>query len=896
MEPPPETSSSSSSSRRRVSLPASASSQPLFFKPSPPPPSSSSSSSTATSLSNPTNHPAPSTFHLLPSTSASTSSALPPSTRMFAAPPSSSTSRLHQRAKSSGYGGIQGGQGANTLSRSISSSGAPGPSTSTLLPPLAPQLPASATPLQPDQKRTRKKWSEEETKQLVEGCNKWGVGSWRAILDDPTLTFEDRTAVDLKDRFRTYFPIAYHQLYPGAKTHIPATTATDPKRDELGLKLEKKEVKKKRPFTASEDLALKAGFDQHGAAWAKICKDSIFQGRKSIDLRDRFRNVFPELYSKAGFKPRLTRAKTTPVPNTVDGSGSLSDFGPAPTPSSASSSSGRRASSAYGFTSGPPSRSSTTATSPLPLLGPPPSRSIKGSSSSVDRRRSASVVESSEPSSSNRPRRPITARRASFSNTSTAAHPYLPAPTSASTPSGTSSSYLYHPPSTPSSSSFSFSYPNPTRLAGPSTSSPRPHYHPQPDLFPSPPSSLPPHPQPSDLIPHRSWSSPNTSNASTQERQPNVFTSPPTTKHSDDHLWLAGGGAGSNFISDEQHTLGGSSSTSSWLPSHYGLPEDFGSDLGGGPGLPWPSASDSGAQDGDYCISETGSSATTPAPNTSVFKFTHHPTAGDLIYSSNARGPTLFNLDHLTLPAMGMDLASMMFPPNYADTSGSSFDVDLDLDLDLMSDGGESAASMRLAASKMQIGQQHQHHQHHHHSYSDSQSLSSFHHHPNPPAPSSHQSEPNLAFYNGPSTSSPAPFSITQSHPFEPPPAALLSSSSSSRHPQPLQPPPPLTHSSSTASETYHPLDWPSSSSSFDYNLAPPSSNSSRVPPAWSTPAAFGTTQDDINLDSSGGEGMDRKRKRVASRVGGAEESGLHWLDLSMFGGEGGGGSVGGTN
>jgi len=57
------------------------------------------------------------------------------------------------------------------------------------------------------------------------------------------------------------------KLYPGAKTHIPATaTATvDPKREELGLKLEKKDVKKKRPFSASEDLALKEGFDQVSA-------------------------------------------------------------------------------------------------------------------------------------------------------------------------------------------------------------------------------------------------------------------------------------------------------------------------------------------------------------------------------------------------------------------------------------------------------------------------------------------------------------------------------------------------------------------------------------------------------------------------------------------------------
>ena len=65
------------------------------------------------------------------------------------------------------------------------------------------------------QKKQRKKWSEEETQMLVTGCNtvrpllsssatltsfQWGVGNWKAILKDPKLTFDNRSPVDLKDR------------------------------------------------------------------------------------------------------------------------------------------------------------------------------------------------------------------------------------------------------------------------------------------------------------------------------------------------------------------------------------------------------------------------------------------------------------------------------------------------------------------------------------------------------------------------------------------------------------------------------------------------------------------------------------------------------------------------
>ncbi|KAJ2647399.1 hypothetical protein GGH99_007971, partial [Coemansia sp. RSA 1285] len=52
-------------------------------------------------------------------------------------------------------------------------------------------------------RRAARKWSEEETENLLQGCSKYGVGAWKKILDDPRFTFNNRTSVDLKDRFRT---------------------------------------------------------------------------------------------------------------------------------------------------------------------------------------------------------------------------------------------------------------------------------------------------------------------------------------------------------------------------------------------------------------------------------------------------------------------------------------------------------------------------------------------------------------------------------------------------------------------------------------------------------------------------------------------------------------------
>ena len=49
--------------------------------------------------------------------------------------------------------------------------------------------------------RPRQKWTEQETKQLMEGVGIYGSGKWKKILLHPDFTFQPgRTAVDLKDR------------------------------------------------------------------------------------------------------------------------------------------------------------------------------------------------------------------------------------------------------------------------------------------------------------------------------------------------------------------------------------------------------------------------------------------------------------------------------------------------------------------------------------------------------------------------------------------------------------------------------------------------------------------------------------------------------------------------
>lgn len=194
-------------------------------------------------------------------------------------------------------------------------------------------------------RRIRLTWTPDETQALIQGCRIHGVGNWKKILTDPSLKFNSRTAVDLKDRFRTSFPEEYSRLYPNAKTHRfksktktvppddqaaaaaavaavatgdvppppseasqdPATALANVSNDRgLGENLVKINRKERRAFTKEEDEQLLKGFQKHGPCWSKIQKDHSLNlfNRRSTDLRDRFRNRFPEKYTEAGYKGR----------------------------------------------------------------------------------------------------------------------------------------------------------------------------------------------------------------------------------------------------------------------------------------------------------------------------------------------------------------------------------------------------------------------------------------------------------------------------------------------------------------------------------------------------------------------------------------------------------------
>ncbi|POW14779.1 hypothetical protein PSHT_00146 [Puccinia striiformis] len=152
----------------------------------------------------------------------------------------------------------------------------------------------------------RNKWTHEETQALVRGCNKW-----KAIRDsEPELS--KRSPGDLKDRFRTYFPDAYRKHYPNAKTHISSRVRSvdsngNPLFGESAIRRERKQ------FSVEEDAALKRGYVQFGTAWSSIQKDPVLANRKATDLRDRFRNAFPEIYAAAGYKPRSRKASGSNV-------------------------------------------------------------------------------------------------------------------------------------------------------------------------------------------------------------------------------------------------------------------------------------------------------------------------------------------------------------------------------------------------------------------------------------------------------------------------------------------------------------------------------------------------------------------------------------------------------
>ncbi|RKF83931.1 MYB DNA-binding domain containing protein [Golovinomyces cichoracearum] len=187
----------------------------------------------------------------------------------------------------------------------------------------------------------RKKWTEEETNSLLLGVHKHGVGCWADILSDPFFVFNGRSSSDLKDRWRTCCPNELRKkISSGIKETTKGTTVksrsslnldkiivqdeschilSDQKEIDSPLQQKKRSHRKKledlfklgiegpirqssrrerRQFTEEEDRSILDGYKIYGPAWSKIQKDPRLnlQSRQPTDLRDRFRNKFPEKF------------------------------------------------------------------------------------------------------------------------------------------------------------------------------------------------------------------------------------------------------------------------------------------------------------------------------------------------------------------------------------------------------------------------------------------------------------------------------------------------------------------------------------------------------------------------------------------------------------------------
>ncbi|KAH8882701.1 hypothetical protein GQ53DRAFT_629965, partial [Thozetella sp. PMI_491] len=207
--------------------------------------------------------------------------------------------------------------------------------------------------------KPRRKWSEEETNHLLLGVSKHGVGKWTTILEDPEFKFNDRSAGDLKDRFRTCCPdelrksaskgfgkdaldvddgeisspspskakpvkgphledlLAEPDMVSGkSNAKKPSSKDGDAPRqrrsrahrkkiedlEELGITgpFKKSDRRQRRPFSEQDDKEILEGLDVYGPQWTKIQRDPNYHlsSRQPTDLRDRVRNKYPEIYAR----------------------------------------------------------------------------------------------------------------------------------------------------------------------------------------------------------------------------------------------------------------------------------------------------------------------------------------------------------------------------------------------------------------------------------------------------------------------------------------------------------------------------------------------------------------------------------------------------------------------
>lgn len=190
--------------------------------------------------------------------------------------------------------------------------------------------------------KRRNRWSEDETNNLLLGVHKYGVGKWTDILEDPAFSFNNRSGVDLKDRFRTCCPDEMRGASRNSRNHntmpktnpsfetfmlgideeadvtLPNTTSSQfmnpvPKPrahrkkvtdlQQLGIQgpFKQSDRRERRPFSDQDDREIDQGYALYGPAWTRIQRDPQFnlQSRQPTDLRDRFRNRYPEKFRSA---------------------------------------------------------------------------------------------------------------------------------------------------------------------------------------------------------------------------------------------------------------------------------------------------------------------------------------------------------------------------------------------------------------------------------------------------------------------------------------------------------------------------------------------------------------------------------------------------------------------
>ncbi|KAJ2443127.1 hypothetical protein GGF42_006741, partial [Coemansia sp. RSA 2424] len=202
------------------------------------------------------------------------------------------------------------------------------PSGATTTPPIQPPHSAEA-------RRAARKWSDEETDNLLQGCTKYGVGAWKKILDDPAFTFNSRTSVDLKDRFRTIraqeCAHSPHSKTAGGSSGGGGGGSGGGKKNSSGKEpdvvwplppnsqrlqgLQRVQRKPTRNYTNDEDRRLLIGVLRHANHWTKIAADPDLKlgNRPGQSLRDRLRNAFPDVFELFGYViPKKERADREP--------------------------------------------------------------------------------------------------------------------------------------------------------------------------------------------------------------------------------------------------------------------------------------------------------------------------------------------------------------------------------------------------------------------------------------------------------------------------------------------------------------------------------------------------------------------------------------------------------